>query len=546
MVEKIYTYINKNKKNTLIFILVLTLLSSIPIFIFPGMKQGDDIYFHLGRISAISDNIKNGNIFQGIYPGYFDNYGYANGLFYPDIFLYIPSLLVSLGINLILSYKFLIILINFFSILSIYTSIKGISKNKYACTLGTIIYAFSSYRLVDMYERAALGETLAFIFIPLVIWGIYEIIFKDKKKFYILVIGMSGLILSHIITTYIMGIILFILCLLNIKKLFKEKRIYYLILSAIITLLLTSYFLIPMLEQMKSQTFYYSNTQNIEQFKLYKRSVPIYLLFLEIPNFFNVLFNTYWIPSGIGIIFLYLIYKKYKHKEINDIFINQCYFISIISLLLIAFKYFWKLKIIIKLFYPVQFPWRLYIVPTLLLTICGSILLSRIKESKIIIKNTFLVSMISLISIFIICLFPSRIINIDHYDAYFAEYLPIEVDRDYINKRGNIITTNNEVTHSFIKNGLNIKIDFSNNKYKNTYMELPLVYYKGYTAKNNKNNLELFKTENGLVGVKINDIESGTIDVRYEGTKISKITKYISIISFIVFIIYMKRGKYEK
>lgn len=544
--NKIYDLINKNKKKTLIFILVLTLLSSIPVFIFPGIKQGDDTYFHLSRILALSKNIKEFNFFQGVYPGYFDNYGYANGLFYPDIFLYIPACLTALGVNLIVSYKLFLILINFFSILSMYICIKGISNNKYPSTLGSIIYAFSSYRLVDMYERAALGETLAFVFLPLVIYGIYEIIFKDKNKFYFLVIGMSGLIFTHIISTYIIGIILTILCLLNIKKILKEKRLKYIIISAIITLLITSYFLIPMLEQMESQTFYYSNTPNIDQFVLAKRTVPIYLLFIEIPNLFNVLFKTYWIPSGIGIIFLYLIYKKYKNKEINDKFINQNYIISIITLLLISFKPFWKLSLIKKIFYPIQFPWRFYIVPTLLLTICGSILISKIKENKVFLKNTFIISMISLVSMFIICIIPNRLREIKYYDSSFSEYLPIEVDIDYINNRGNIITFNNNVNHSFTKNGINMKINFDNNNYENTYMELPLVYYKGYTASIDKNNLDLFKTENGLVGVRINNIKNGIINVKYEGTKISKITKYISTISFILFVLYVKRGKNEK
>lgn len=547
MIEKIYNKITENKKNTIIFIIILTLLSSIPVFIFPGIKKGDDTYFHLSRICALSDNIKNLSFFTGIYPGYFNGYGYANGLFYPDIFLYFPAILTTLGINVITAYKIFLVIINLFSIISIYITIKEISKNKYASILGSIIYAFSSYRLVDMFERAALGETLSFIFAPLVIYGIYEIIYKDYKKFYILTIGMTGLILSHIVSTYMIGIVLFILCLINIKKLFKEKkRMLYLILAALLTLALTSYFLIPMIEQMTSQTFYYSNTSNISEFELSKRTVPIYLLFLEIPNFRKAFFNKYWVPSGIGIIFLYLIYLKIKNKNIKDKFINHSYIIGIIFLIATTMIFPWDLEIIKKVLYLIQFPWRFYFITTLLLTISGSILVSKIRENKKLLRNTFLISLVSLTSIFIISIVPKRIYEVVEYDASYAEYLPKEVDKEYIKTRGNVVTSNNKTTHSYTKNGTNMEITFTQ-KENDTYFELPLIHYKGYIAKINKQNLETFKTENGLLGIRINDIENGTINVSYEGTNINKICKIISLISLIGFTIYIaKEVKHEK
>lgn len=543
MIDKIYKKITQNKKNTMIFILILTLLASIPVFIFPGIKKGDDIYFHLSRISAISDNIKN-HRFIGVYSEYFNGYGYANGLFYPDLFLYIPAILKTLGMNIINSYKVFLILINFLSIFSIYITIKGISKNKYASILGSIIYAFAPYRLVDIYERAALGEALAFIFIPLIIYGIYEIIYKDKQKFYILTLGMTGLILSHIVSTYIMGIVLFILCLINIKKLLKENRIIYLIISALITLLLTSYFILPMLEQMKSQTFYYSNTPNITEFQLSKRTVPIYLLFLGIPNLRKAILKKYWVPSGIGIIFVYLIYKKIKTKKTTD-FINHTYRISIIFLLLTAIKPFWDIEIIKKILYPIQFPWRLYMVPTLLLTISGSILISK-EESKKTIRNIFLISMISLISMFIICIIPPRIKQIEEYDASYAEYLPKEINKEYIKNRNIIITSNNEVEHSFTKKGTEMQIEYKQDS-EDTYLELPLIYYKGYKAYDKKTEMETFKTENGLLAIKINNKKAGTINVSYKGTTLARITKITSLVSLTIFTFYItKKVKHEK
>ena len=327
-------------------------------------------------------------------------------------------------------------------------------------------------------------------------------------------------------------------------ELLQEKRIIYLFLAALATLLLTSFFTIPMLEQMISQKFYYSNTSNINDFVLSKRTVPIYLLFIGIPNLRKIVLKKYWVPSGIGIIFIYMIYKKIKHKEINDKFINQTFTISITALILTTLTPFWNLEIVKKILYPIQFPWRLYMIPTTLLTISGSILLAKTNKIKTI-RNVFIISMASLISMFIICIIPKRIKEVVEYDASYAEYLPIEVDREFIKTRGTIITSNNQIEHTFKKTGTNIELTFKQTD-KNTEIELPLIYYKGYNAKIDNQQLETYKTINGLLGIKITNIKEGTVKISYKGTKIAQITKIISVITCISFIIIIKEVKHEK
>ena len=38
------------------------------------------------------------------------------------------------------------------------------------------------------------------------------------------------------------------------------------------------------------------------------------------------------------------------------------------------------------------------------------------------------------------------------------------------------------------------------------YLELPLIYYKGYSANTNKNNLEVSKSENVLVNINVDEL----------------------------------------
>ena len=78
--------------------------------------------------------------------------------------------------------------------------------------------------MLNVYNRVAVGEILGFVFIPIVLRGIY-LIFKGKtEKSYLYVLGTIGLILSHNISTLITFFIGLALVLTNFKKL-KDKKI---------------------------------------------------------------------------------------------------------------------------------------------------------------------------------------------------------------------------------------------------------------------------------------------------------------------------------
>ncbi len=536
------TFLDKvieKRKNIILFLIVIAVISSITLFLIPNISRGHDLAFHLSRISAIKDNLKLGIIGGYIYPNYLGGYGYGNGLFYPDLFLYIPAFLSYLGLSTITSYKIFLLLISFCSVSTMYICVNGIGKNKKSALISSFIYGFASYRLVDMFTRAALGETLAFVFAPLVIYGMYKIIYDDYKKFYILTIGMSGLILSHLISTYLIGIVLVILCLVNIKKLFKEKkRILYLIIAALSTLCLTAYFIFPMLEQMGSGKFIFNNLD--ETSKLLERSLPIWSIFIEFP--YHVL-RKLWIPTGLGIGFFVLIYYYLKEVKDNDKFTNFCFITGIIFLIFSTNLFPWNL--FQKALSPIQFPWRFYFISVLLLSIGSGIMLSKKNiniEKKA--KFLFIVFLIPVLTIGTLNFFEKNIKEVGEYEISFGEYMPLNANKDYILERGDIITSKYPLEHTFTRNGLKLEIEYHNNTNNNS-LELPLLYYKGYKALNNeKEELNVHQTDNGLVGVDV-DTSDGIIYVSYGGTKIQKLSKIISIMTMIIFAIYLylkKRG----
>lgn len=534
---KLIDKVVSKRRNIILFLLLLAVISSITLFLIPNMSRGHDLAFHLSRISALKDNLKL-NIFGGyLYPNYLGGYGYANPLFYPDLFLYIPAGLSYLGLSVITSYKIFLFLISFASILTMYVTVKDIGKNNKCALISSIVYGFAAYRLVDMFTRAALGETLAFVFAPLVIYGIYEIVYGDYKKYYLLVIGMSGLILSHLISTFVIGILLVIFCLINIKKLWNEKRrILYIIISALITLGITAHFIFPMLEQMMSGKFLFNNLD--ETSKLLERSLPVWSIFLEFPN--HVLTDL-WIPTGIGISFLLLIYYYIKSFKKCSKFIHFCFIGAIIFIICSTNILPWSL--FQNVLSPIQFPWRFYFIAVLLLSIGGGLLLSTIKlDNNNTVIKFFIISLIPVISIGTLNFFEQNISELGAYEISFGEYMPVSADKEYILERGDIITTTYPVEHSFTRNGLELEINFNNNTTNNSF-ELPLLYYKGYSATTGEEKLEVYESTNGLVAVDVSD-NSGVIKVNYSGTKIQMVSKIISLVSVIVFVIIIlkKRG----
>ncbi len=526
--------ISKNKTKIIAFIFFITIISSITLFIIPEMTKGHDLLFHLSRIAAIKDNLKIGKIGGSIYFNYLNGYGYGNPLFYPDLFLYIPAILNFLGLNLITSYKMFIFLISFFSVFNMYLCVKNISKDNKSALISSFLYGFSSYRLVDTFTRAALGETLSFVFAPIIIWGIYEIIYGDYKKFYILVIGMSGLLLSHIISTYLIGILLLILCLVNFKKFWNEKkRIWYLILAAVLTLMLTAYFVFPMLEQMIDRKFFINNLDSTSQ--LAKRAVPLWGLFLEFP--YHIIYKQ-WIPLGLGLGIILTIYWYFKNKKNSSSFTSFCFISAIVCMICSTNIFPWNLFQTVMS--PIQFPWRLYFIVTLLLSIGFGLLHAEcdILNSKKI-NILFIICLLPVLCVSVLNFFSTRIRDLQDYAIYYGEYLPEKSSIEYIQNRGETIDYQMPVSLSFVRDNDKIIIDFSNNESANNILELPLLYYKGYGYSIDRNDYYASQTQNGLVGVNLFEYDSGRITVYYRGTKIQSISKIISIVSLILFLMFI-------
>ncbi|MEG0377196.1 MAG: 6-pyruvoyl-tetrahydropterin synthase-related protein, partial [Eubacterium sp.] len=187
-----------------ILIIFSVLIAIFPFLWIKGIPFGNDASFHLSRVASLAEGLKNGVLFPGVYADYFEGMGYGNGLFYPDLFLYIPAVLMVMGVSNIGAYKIFLILLTFLVPLSMYYSVKHVWKSDFGAAISALLYLFCSFFRTDLYLRSSIGEVLAFVFLPLIVAGLWQIIIGDYNKWRLLTLSFSGLILSHVLSAVMM------------------------------------------------------------------------------------------------------------------------------------------------------------------------------------------------------------------------------------------------------------------------------------------------------------------------------------------------------
>ncbi|MBD5509461.1 MAG: hypothetical protein HDR05_15830 [Lachnospiraceae bacterium] len=215
------------------------------------LYNGDDLCYHLARLEGLKDGILDGQIPVNILPDGLQNNGYMNAM-YPYLFLYIGAFLRICRVSLGFSYKTLVFLANLGSAVCAYTAVRSMVKSRRSVLLAVVLYTLMPYRFTNILSRGDLGETLALIFWPLVIAGIYHVIMGDQKKWYYLVIGFTGILQSHILSAAFVAAFCVVTVLFYCVRIVQEKRYAGLFKAAGLSVLLNAWYLAPFL-------YYYFN-----------------------------------------------------------------------------------------------------------------------------------------------------------------------------------------------------------------------------------------------------------------------------------------------
>lgn len=539
----------KKKSHFWIFFFVLILLSLAMVYCYLPFIPGHDSYFHFRRLQALMDGIKESPFL--IYTDYtaIEGYGYFTKGFYPD-FILIPFAIIGNLTNLDFAYHFTVFTMTVLCGVFTYMAVNRIYKSSYAAAISAILYTFALYRLLDVFHRGALGEAISFTFVPLAILGIYEIIKGDYKKWYVLTIAFSLLFFNHALSTLLMFITVVILLLIYYKSMLKEpKRIKYLVIAAIVTIPVISYALFPMIEQLSSNSFYYEmNPLMSMENSLLGTSAIISGLFM------GIIYPLRTFTPAIGLLLtcgiLLRLFVSGKSARLKSVDIGVI--IGLVYVCMSSYWFPWSVFSFNKLGI-IQIPWRLYEFASYFFAVAGGYYLALLLKSNL--RRLIAGGLVVICTLFVLMndakLYHDTRITEDikrealpenRYHLIGLEYLPVKVPSiEYLIERGDSVKSNHSNISGFgrDKSVITFHVDIS----RVDNLELPLIYYKGYTAKLNGENICVSESGNGLVEIAAN--KSGNIQVYYGGTIIQKLSWIITLLSILglCFYIFLSKRK---
>ena len=536
--DKIKKYIYERKFLIIIFIITIFILT------LPNMHKdlvmGDDYIYHIARIQSITDSIRNGVFPVKINSTLANGFGYASAMFYPDLFLYVPSFLMILfNADVIISYKIFIALFLSLTFLIFYKSIYHITENRYSAIFGTIFLMLSRSLYMSLYLRFALGEFLGFTFILPALVGMYDYFYKDFKSPQYLILGFIGLINTHLITGLIVLSVCLVLFFINIKTSIKNpKKLLKLVACTIIVLLASAYFWCPMIEQLRIQNL--------------RLTIPWTNIGADDYSLFDYLSNEKF-SIGLSIIlsFPFVLYGLINNKF--EKYGKKYLIVFIVLSIILVCPFTWEK--FSKELNIIQFRWRLLGIITTVYALSLTLLFNnvtkdydktRTEKSLIVILSILMFLTINnyyfndLINSRITKESLQKIINTSTLSlGGGSEYLPVEikeVQKIYEMDPNKSYAGKSEIIGTKYPNSIYI---FNKKNIEDEYITIPFTYYYGYVAniKTEKDDvypLEVSKSEDGFVRLKISKDLEGEVRVWYNGTKIQKISLIISVATIIL------------
>jgi len=303
-----------------------------------------------------------------------------------------PALFSLLGINEYSALKLTIFLLSSFAAISLFNAFSLMLCDKKSAWIGALTFQLFTFSLVDLYTRGAAVEWIALQYAAITFYSLIGLCnsLRDKKLHIIMlyllfsIFCMTFFIACHPIQTLYMGLVLALLLLiynltLDDSKLFKMKLLGIMGFAFLISLILTSWFWLPILEN-------FSNIKVIQYGAFFSADTTLWTVLF--PWFHESQF-FHWAPQvGVHItlsaLFLTVMVRK------NNLFSNLV-LLLLVSLLFIltSASNVYPNSLLLYLFHPLQWSYRLImtlaIVAALTVALAASHILSHCNQ--IVCKN---------------------------------------------------------------------------------------------------------------------------------------------------------------
>lgn len=566
----------------------------------------DDGIQHLCRLIGTEQTLVSKQFLPMIMSNFCNNFGYSWNIFYSPLTAYMPLIFRIFSFSFETCLKLFMFAVTLATGIAMYKFVIKITKNKNIATLASVLYIIAPYRITDMYVRMALSELTSFIFIPMVFSGMYSII-NENKKSSLLIIGASGLILTHTVVCMYTAMLCFVYLIVFIRKL-NKKSILNLLVSLLMIVLITSFYWIGLAQHYFStsyEVFVPGRMERVDVLNFYKTSLS-QLVYTDQEQ--KMIYEI-GIVTFMGLLLTPIAIMKFEKQEKEKDFIKIYSLFGILGIVLtiMTLKIF-PFEKLPGTFTMIQFTFRLFEFTSFFFAIISAV------NFWILIKNFNIrdVIIISLIACLLTTIYGKKISYEKKYDekdfieprrvtkdvgrinagmASF-EYLPSKAFnclKTYIADREDvpIILNNsdNQITISdYEKNGSNMKMKIlkaspelsngtdkvsevseeltneedtiseanqddesskANTTSEDIEIELPYIYYLGYRVKIDGKEVKYTESEHGFVQINIDKElnEEAKITVEYLGTNEMIIAFAVSLVSTVSYAIFTITAK---
>lgn len=556
---------------------VITFLASIP-YLYDGMVSGADLTYHLLRIEGVKDGLLTGQFPVRLEPRWVFDHGYANGIFYCNLLLYIPALFRMLGFTLTESYAIYCIALNFATAAIAWYCFQGMFRDRVIGLVCSGLYTLSIFRVFKLLMVGAVGEGSAFTFLPLVVYGIYLVFEREiedkefRKSWIILGLGYAGLIQTHVLTCEITAFMTILFCLIYLRRIFVLPRFLQLVKGAFLALGLSLWYLVPFVDYYLTQDvrIRHASARTIQD----RGTLPAQILqqfwLGRYPETMESKGAGYLNPVGVGMLLaagillfllLWFLGDLRKEKEAEKRFAAKAAGLGCLALWMSTSAFPWdriqKLSgIAATLVSSLQFPNRFLGWGTVLaVTVTGYVLLYFQKHRKMFYQ-------MSLITVGVVLLISyayemdSEVQQVD-----FSLYNQESMGFGYISGEEYLIygTDSAKLTFArpeadenvhiaeYAKRGLKMEFSCVNDSAKEEIITLPALLYKGYGARDDRGQtLEITDDGRHLIQLRIPANYTGTVSVRFTEPLYWRVAEIITLFTAVGMVLYGIRKRRQR
>ncbi len=545
-------------------IIIFTAVMIIPFIMVGQLGVHSDWSFHSARVQQIYLNLKRGQFLTYIGTDTFSKVGNANFLFYPVVFLY-PWAFLKFIFTPITAYLIYVWLLFIATGLTAFFCMQSFSRGKTLQSFYfSIIYLIATYHLYLTLTNYVLGEAIAYTFIPIVLLGMYKLLYKGE--WVTLAIGMTLMAYSHYVSLFISVEVCLLICICYLiqNNNIKLSQLFSLLKSIVLFMLLSFWQFVPLITDYVGKGL--------------ASPKPGFWLMQNLGDFIAFAFsNSATNGGGIGLVLIVTALLGWKFIDKNSKYM-WAYLLGILLLLMITTVFPWQYFSTTPLAI-IQFPYRYTSWAVAFLSIALSKGLFNIKFQDI---KGYRVSMV-LIVVFMLLyagsvysdyarniqkdgsvpiLFSKRkgeyrtlrdsrdtpiIINNRNYDYQFS-YGALYGETDYMPTAA-FNNSNSIFNHASYINGKKVKIKqeslpnkivYTGNFKKNDIVNLPSLAYTNTVVKADNKIVPHQTSKRGTVEIKLLQ-HTRSIMVTYVPTKILMVGWTVSLITWFILIgVYFK------